>query len=302
MDGALRQHTIEAILDVPGVVVMLGPVDVGKTTTATEIANAAVQARLRTVVVDADPGQSDIGPPATVGLAVVRRPVRTMDRLTPAAAFFVGDTSVEGVSRYVVEGTVRSVAWARDRAEVVVVDTTGWVEGPAAVAAKVDKFRRITPQHVVALQWRGEVEPILARLPSGIIVHRVSPSPRVRTRSRDVRRATRAMRFRRYFAQARPHTLDLTALPAGRAVLHYGREVQQSRMLTDISRASLRHLLVGLADREGWLVAMGSVVGMAPTRQTATVVAPVRSLTGVRTLQWGVLRVAPSGHEEGRLS
>src|SRR5207244_12456020 len=35
------------------------------------------------------------------------------------------------------------------------------------------------------------------------------------------------------------------------------------------------HLLVGLADREGWLVAMGSVIGMAPTRHTATVAAPV---------------------------
>jgi len=47
---------------------------------------------------------------------------------------------------------------------------------------------------------------------------------------------------------------------------------------------------------------MGSVVGMAPTRQTATVAAPVPSLAGVRALQWGVLRVDPSGHEEGRLS
>ena len=281
---------------------MLGPVDVGKTTTATEIANAAVQARLRTAVVDADPGQSDIGPPATVGLAVVRRPVRTMDLLAPARAFFVGDTSVEGVYRYVVEGTVRSVEWARDRAEVVVVDTTGWVEGFAAVTAKVDKLRRVTPRHVVALQRHGEVEPILTRLPPGIIVHRLCPSPRVRTRSREVRRATRATRFRRYFAQARPHMLDLTTLPASRPVRHYGRDVPQSQMLADISRASLRHLLVGLADRDGWLVAMGSVVGMAPTRQTATVAAPVGSLAGVRTLQWGVLRVAPSGHEEGRLS
>jgi polynucleotide 5'-hydroxyl-kinase GRC3/NOL9 len=293
---------IEAILDAPGVAVMLGPVDVGKTTTATAIADAAVRARRRTVVVDADIGQSEIGPPATVGLAVPRRPVQRMEQLPAAAAFFVGDTTPQGVYRFVVEGTVRSVEWARTRqAEIVVVDTTGWVEAPAAVAAKVHKLRRIAPRHVIALQRHGEVEPILARLPRGIIVHRLRPSPRVRRRSREARWNIRAVRFRRYFARARHHVLDLTALPAGRLAFHEGREVPQSRMLRDIPLPALRHLLVGLADREGWLRAVGSVVDMAPALQTVTVAAPLRTLAGVSTLQWGIIRVAPSGLEEGRL-
>jgi len=296
-------ETVAAILDAPGVVVMLGPVDVGKTTLATVIASRAVASRHRAAVVDADIGQSDLGPPTTVGVATLRRPAKRMDEWRANAAFFVGDTSPQHVYRYLVEGAVRSVAWARARgAQVVVVDTTGWVEGAAAVAAKVHKIRRIAPQHVVALQRGGEVEPILDRLPRGIIVHRLLPSRHVRARSREIRRAARARRFRRYFAGAHRHTLALATLPASRPPGYEGREIPQHRMLAELFPAALRHLLVGLADRHGWLQAVGSVVEIGPGPQALTVVAPLRSLAGVATLQWGVLRVAPSGVEEGRLA
>ena len=43
------------------------------------------------------------------------------------------------------------------------------------------------------------------------------------------------------------------------------------------------------------------IVATAPDQDTVTVLAPARSLAGVAALQWGVLRVAPSGAEEGRL-
>jgi len=296
-------RTLEAIVDAPGVVAMLGAVDVGKTTTATAIANAVILANRRTAVVDTDIGQSDIGPPSTVGLSVPRRPAGQMREWGALAAFFVGDTSPRDVYPYLIEGAIRSIERARARrAEVIVMDTTGWVEGAAAVAAKTRKLRRIDPQHVVAIQRHGEVEPILERLPRRIAVHRLRPSPRARRRSRDLRRAARVRRFQQYFMRARPHTLPLRTLLADRPAVYEGREVPQARMLTVIPAWALQHLLVGLADREGWLRALGSVVETAPAQQTVTVLAPVRSLAGVSVLQWGVLKVAPSGIEMGRLA
>jgi len=303
VDVPQSRQTVEAIPDLRGVVVMLGPVDVGKTTTATAIANAALRAGRSVVVVDADTGQSDIGPPATVGLAVARTPVRSMEQFPPAAAFFVGDTSPRNVHRYLIEGTVRAVEWARVRqVEVVVVDTTGWVEGPAAADARGQEMRRIRPQHVVALQRDVEVESILARVPPDITLHRLRPSPDVRSRPQEVRREMRMMRFRHYFASAQRHTVDLGALPAARPAIYGGRIIPQHRMLTDIPQGALRHLLVGLVDQSGWLAAMGSVVDVVPVRQAVVVAAPLGSLAGVSALQWGALRVAPSGREEGRLA
>jgi len=296
------RRTIELILERPGTVVMLGPVDVGKTTAATALANAAVRAGRPTAVVDADTGQSDIGPPATVALGLPQHPVRAMADLPAAAAYFVGDTSPRRVYRWLVEGAVRLVGRARARgAEVVVVDTTGWVEGPAAVAAKVHKIGRIDPRHVIAIQREEEVEPILARLSGRIAVHRFRPSPAVRPRSSEERRAIRERRFHGYFGHAHRHVLHLAALQALRPATYARRKVPQTRMLTEIPAAALRHLLVGLADQEGWLQAMGTVVATDPGRQEVTVAAPLSTLTEVRGLQWGVLRVAPSGLEEGRL-
>ena len=100
---------------------------------------------------------------------------------------------------------------------------------------------------------------------------------------------------------ARRHTLDLTALPVSRLPIHHGREVPHHRRLADIPGRELRHFLVGLADQDGWLKAIGSVVDVARQSQSVTVVAPIASLAGVASLQWGVLRVGPSGLEEGRL-
>jgi polynucleotide 5'-hydroxyl-kinase GRC3/NOL9 len=293
---------LEAILDAPGIVVMLGSVDAGKTTVATAIASAAIRAGRRTAVVDADTGQSDIGPPTTVALALPQYPARRMDQWKPVAAFFVGDTTPQAVYRYLIDGTVRSIALAQAHgAEIIVVDTTGWVQGDAAVAAKVRKLARVEPRHVVALQRHGEVEPILERLHGQVSVHRLRPSPYVRARSQEVRRAARVRRFRQYFMSGRLHALELDALPPGRLPTFDGHEIGQDRLLKDIPFAELRHLLVGLARDDERLKAVGSIVSAAPERNTVTALAPMRSLAGVAALQWGVLRVAPSGVEEGRL-
>jgi polynucleotide 5'-hydroxyl-kinase GRC3/NOL9 len=296
------RRVLEAILDAPGVVVMLGTVDMGKTTTATAIASAAILANRRTAVVDMDIGQSDLGPPTTVGLALPAHPAKRMDEWGALSAFFVGDTSPRDVYPYLIEGAVRAVQQARARrAEVIVADTTGWVQGPAAVAAKASKLRQIDARHVVAIQRRGEVEPILELLPRSTIVHRLPPSSRVHRRSRELRRAARARRFARYFAHACLHTLALDALPSERLPVYGGREIPPANILTAIPGRVLSHLLVGLADREGWLRAVGAVVETAPARREVSVVAPIRSLAGVGALQWGVLRVAPTGVEEGRV-
>jgi len=46
---------------------------------------------------------------------------------------------------------------------------------------------------------------------------------------------------------------------------------------------------------------VGSIIETTPSAQAVAIAAPLRSLTGVSGLQWGVLRVAPAGTEEGRL-
>ncbi len=296
------RDAVGAVLDAPGAVVLLGAVDVGKTTAATALANAAVRAGRRTAVVDTDTGQSDLGPPATVGMGIPDRPVRRMNEIPLLAAFFVGDTSPRGSYGFLLEGTVRLIAGARAQtAHVIVVDTTGWVEGAEAVAAKVAKIGRIRPRHVIAIQRAEEIEPILARLATSIHVHRLRPSKGVRVRSATERRAYRERRFGLYLAHARPLALDLTVVPGDRPVWYAGRRIPANRVLDEVPSGLLRHLLVGLSDRNGCLVAVGTVDAVHATANQVDVLTPLRSLEAVRRVQWGVLRVAPSGREERRL-
>ncbi len=296
------RDAVGAVLDAPGAVVLLGAVDVGKTTTATALANAAVLAGRRTAVVDTDTGQSDLGPPATVGMGIPDHPIRRMSEIPLLAAFFVGDTSPRGVYRFLIEGTVKAITGARAQAaQVIVVDTTGWVEGPEAVAAKMAKIGRIRPRHVIAIQRAEEVEPILARLAPSIHVHRLRPSRGVRVRSAAERRAYRERRFGLYLTHARPLALDLTEFPGDRPVWYAGRRIRPARVLDEVPSRLLRHLLVGLTGRDGYLLAVGTVDAVHPAVNRLDVLTPLRSTEAVRGVQWGALRVAPSGREEGRL-
>ena len=282
---------------------MLGTVDVGKTTTATWLAAAAVLAGRRTAVVDADVGQSDLGPPAAVGWGMVGRPVRRMADIALAGLWFVGDTSPQRVYRYVVDGTAALAGCARRRgAQIVVVDTTGWVEGEDAVAAKLRKIRRLGPRHILAIQRAGEVEPILARLPEGTTVHRLRPAAAVRTRTAAERRVLRERRFAGYFASAAPVWVDTRRLTFARSTLFQETWVPPSRVLAAVPPGKLWHLLIGLAGRHGTIMAMGTITRVEPAAHRLSVVAPGVLPEAVRLLAWGNLRVAPSGREEGRLS
>jgi polynucleotide 5'-hydroxyl-kinase GRC3/NOL9 len=202
-----------------------------------------------------------------------------------------------------VEGTAALAAGARRRgARIVVVDTTGWVEGPSAVAAKLRKIRRLAPRHVVAIQRAAEVEPILAGVPAGTVIHRLRPAAAARTRTAAERRAFREERFAVYFAHARPLVLDTRRLTFARAVLFQEIRLAPGRVLAEMPPAALRHLLVGLAGRRGRIMAMGTVSRSTPALHRLAIIAPGVAPDAVRSIAWGVLRVAPWGREEGRLS
>ena len=292
----------EAIVAAPGIVMMLGAVDVGKTTTATQLAAAAVRAGVPAAIVDADTGQSDLGPPAAVGWGPVRTPVRHMADVPLAGLSFVGDTSPQRVYRYLVEGTLELTVRARRRgAQIAVVDTTGWIEG-AGAAAKLRKIRRLAPRHLVAIQRDREVEPILAHVPRDTVVHRLRPAPVVRRRSAEERRAVRESKFAAYFAGSTPLSLDFDRVTPQRATWYLANRIPPSRVLTDVPPDALRYLLVGLADRRGTIMAMGTVTEVEPALRRLSVTAPRVSPRAVRFVQWGILRVTPAGREAGRLS
>jgi polynucleotide 5'-hydroxyl-kinase GRC3/NOL9 len=196
---------------------LVGGIDSGKTTFCTLLANAAVAAGRRVAIVDADVGQSEIGPPTCIGMAVADEPFAGLSDLIPAALAFVGSTSPRGALLEMTVSIRRMADAAAEREpDLTLVDTTGLVRPPQGVRLKQGKFALLNPEQVVALQKRGECEPILASLAHSerVAVHRLPVPVVIANKTAVVRAQRRASRFARYFTGAQVHRylLDEVAL------------------------------------------------------------------------------------------
>jgi len=162
-------------------VVVLGGVDVGKSSFSAFLANFCLERGLRVAVVDGDIGQADVGPPSCVSLARVERRVVSLRELEPESMRFVGVDS-PGAVKHLVVWALHSLVddAAAGGADVVIVNTDGWVSGPGAKDYKVALVQALDPDAVVAIQRSGELEHILRSI-SWRRVLRVS-SPRAARR------------------------------------------------------------------------------------------------------------------------
>ena len=181
---------------------------------------------------DGDIGQSSIGPPATVGLAILSPLHPSPVSPSPVACIFVGSTSPPGHFLPHILGTQTLVQSAINQgAEIVLVDTTGLISGAAAASLKWHKLQAIRPQHVLALQRQGELEPILHLVEgqANLQIHRLPVSAKAARRSHAARRAYREERFREYFAPASRRDLQWKDLRFSRLWLNTGRRVSRDQ-------------------------------------------------------------------------
>src|SRR5438093_12336399 len=198
------------------VTLILGTSDTGKTSLAARLAGALAARGERVAVVDADVGQSEIGPPTTVGLGHVAGAVARLGDAEVIALEFVGDTSPVRYIRETADATGRLVRRALDAGfERVLVDTGGLVEGPLGLALKRAKVRAADPDLVLVLQRSDESEPIARALERDVRprVVRLAPSPAVVRRSAARRREHRERALRDYLAHAATRTPPTARAP-----------------------------------------------------------------------------------------
>lgn len=243
------EETIDLAATRRGLTLLLGGLDTGKTVLAHRIATAGIDAGLVVGLIDADVGQSSVGPPTTVGFRLCRQ----LDDLKPESLikgdhlYFAGSTSPQGHVLPLVVGTRLMVDRARDEgAELIVVDTTGLVTGVYAQVLKYQKVGLLQPDLIIGLERGAELEPLLG------IVRRFFASEvvtlpvhqEVVPTSVEQRAVNREESLRRYFTEplqrwrVKP-TVFMPALPA----------------LFDLK--VLDRLLVGLSDGKGGCLGIG---------------------------------------------
>lgn len=200
----------EKAASTPQTAVVLGGIDVGKTTFTVFLANRALLEGLRVSVVDGDVGQSDLGPPCTLGSAQLTTPVFDLFFVQPERLEFAGSTTPSKVRGKLLEVLKRMCRAERQRSRLVILNTDGWISGEEAENYKVELARAVEATTVLGLQAEGELEPILRRLEEeGFSTVRLPASPKVRVRSRSERRDLRWQAYTKYFSAATLRSLSL---------------------------------------------------------------------------------------------
>ena len=204
------------------IALVIGSTDVGKSTFCRFLVEQGVAKGLKVGFVDADVGQSQIGPPTTIGLKLFSQDSTS----NTEDLYFVGSTSPEYHLLQCVTGTCLMVdAALKAGADLVVVDTTGYVEGDAAVALKRHKVELIQPDYLICIHRSRELNPIVSGFAglSAIQSHHLSPHKSVTSKSSESRRKYRESRFEHYFADAVEETVPFDQIRGQRSLFFVGR-------------------------------------------------------------------------------
>lgn len=203
------------ILKSRGAVLVLGATDTGKSICTLLFANFWAKHGRKVGIVDVDMGQSDLGPPTTMGMILIDKPTKSLKELSTNSLYFIGSTSPLNYFLPTICGTKKLIDEGKKKgAEIIIVNTTGLVKGNLGRTLKENMIDIISPSHIIALQRRDELEHILKNinLTDRIVIHRLSPCIEVKRKTYFQRREVREEKFRTYFKKASSLKINLANL------------------------------------------------------------------------------------------
>jgi len=187
----------------PRTVMILGNVDSGKTTFSIFLTNALVSTS-EIAIIDADIGQSDIGPPTTIGLGMVKKPITDLFTINPEKLRFIGLTTPNSVEDEIIHELNEIHKSVKDAGiETVIINTDGWVMGKEARNFKVSLVERISPDIVIGFKDNNGMEKILEDLKEkGVRAEGIYSSLAVKIRNRDERKSLREQGYKKFLRDA----------------------------------------------------------------------------------------------------
>jgi polynucleotide 5'-kinase involved in rRNA processing len=220
-------------------VMVLGAVDAGKSSLCTYLSNIFFREVGEAYILDLDLGQSDLGPPTTLGLGMLRGFVKSLSEASLLALYFIGSTAPHRAMSKVFRGVVKLTSRSTTP---LIVNTDGWISDELAVSYKFRLMDLIGPKAVVALG--EEVYELLTT--SKVTAFKAQPPIHVLKRSREDRRLSRERRFYEFLKNGRIRVFNLKSLT------YEGLRDERESM----------NSLVGLLNSEEWLLGIGVLKGL----------------------------------------
>jgi len=202
------------------VVVIVGPTDTGKSTLSRILCAYAARRNKRPIMVDLDPGQSDLAPPGALAANPVDvENLSVEDGLSTGGAlvYYYGFASPGEAPDYYkkcVEKLASTIEarWAMDpsrRASGCIVNTCGWVEGEGynLLVHAIETFKADV---VLVMGQDLLLNKVKKSLPESCVVIKLPVSGGATVRNREFRKQSRDRKIRDYFNGARIAGVSLT--------------------------------------------------------------------------------------------
>jgi polynucleotide 5'-hydroxyl-kinase GRC3/NOL9 len=239
-------------------IMVIGGSDTGKTTLVLSLATELSRRGLKVGVIDCDLGQSTIGPPGVLGLQLPWNSPGEKELLFPTRMIFMGSITPSQDVGMVVQGSLKLEREAQNLGyDVLLIDTSGMIEGPLAALLKRSKIRQLLPDAILVLERSAETEHIFRSLESEYCRNtlRLLPPERVRRRTRQERAFYRLGKWRSFFEQSELYFLELSSV----------KLKALSRDLDPENPQLVDGHLLGLNDERGFTLSLGSFVGREDT-------------------------------------
>ena len=268
------------LMDLAGLIMVVGASDAGKTTLVRSLVSRLLALQGRVACIDADPGQSRLGPPTTFSLELLKQ--SNGHAIKKSWQRFIGSVSPAGHMLQVLAGCGRLVQKARETMDgAIVMDTSGLVDPQkGGVRLKLAKIDLLEPSVLIVLQKAGELEFWVRPLRSARITRVVDIRCAAAVRQRDFsqRQAHREAALRRYFTHAGIRTFywpDYGVFP---------------------DPSFFRHRLLAFEDRQGFVLKLGIVTGCDIAAKEVSVWTPLTEAQSrrVAVISLGDVVVDPS--------
>ncbi|MGM0366071.1 MAG: Clp1/GlmU family protein [Actinomycetota bacterium] len=287
MEGSkYYNRLLEKLSTKKGIVFLLGHSDSGKTTFCAKLISRALDRSKSAALVDSDVGQSTVGPPSCIGAQVFT----AGDKANKVGEnfwqlYFVGSTSPRGNFLPMVTGTYSLARRCLEKAGLVIIDTTGLVQGDYGQALKYHKINLISPRYLVLFEKGEELVPykeIFLNL-KNINVCCLEMGKGLNQKSSEQRAMYRQEKFFQYFKAGRQVSLQPRKL---------GSFPPLSRLLKRIKKFSL----LGLCNQDGGMLGLGIFLGLG-NEGDLRVYTPVANVSEVRFILLGRIKITTRGKQ-----
>jgi polynucleotide 5'-hydroxyl-kinase GRC3/NOL9 len=268
-------------------IMVLGGIDVGKTVLIENIAKFLSETT-DLGIVDLDMGQSNIGPPTTVGWGMVRNGFENWDSVELKDIYFVGTTSPMKNLLPLITGSQFIIEKARYYSKKILIDTEGLVLGVIGRILKWNLISIVKPDIVIVFERENELDHIVEiyKNTKAFKIFRIPTPEESKEKSTSTRYNFRKRQFSQYFQNAKTFNISINQL----SLRCY------NGILID-TIPDLKNYIISLRNFYEEDLALGIIEEYDTERGVISITIPKDNLDGIRSIIIGGIKINKNGDE-----